>query len=360
MVKGVSIVAPDYSSLDLHLTAEAYKLNNGSVKPFGRQYLWALTNSTLATRIEPDARGDFQLAPRHTYLFRVKESLYANVLRTSPIYGQATAKSSVGRVDVLARLIVDGMSSYEEFTPLGLDGSNGDMFIEITPMTFPVIVREGIPISQLRFFLATPSSVEVRGPEPCRTMLRDEDTGKEEATLSVDLRNTARVSGYAIAAFRAKKSFPDQPIKLWTEPGAAPPEPSMYWETRASDEHGRLTVESDVFYIFRSAERIALPKGIAVYCRAIDETIGEIRIHYAGFVHPFFGLDRTDATIGTPLIFEVRGHGINVNLRHRETLARLTFYRMSEDAIKDPAGQAASSLYNNQTLQLSKFFGDWA
>ena len=32
-------------------------------------------------------------------------------------YGQATAKSSVGRLDVLARLIVDGMDHYEAFHP---------------------------------------------------------------------------------------------------------------------------------------------------------------------------------------------------------------------------------------------------
>lgn len=29
--------------------------------------------------------------------------------------------------------------------------------------------------------------------------------------------------------------------------------------------------------------------GVAVYCRPSDETIGEMRIHYAGFVHPGFG-----------------------------------------------------------------------
>jgi dCTP deaminase len=102
---------------------------------------------------------------------------------------------------------------------------------------------------------------------------------------------------------------------------------------------------------------MAVPKGIAVYCRAIDETIGEMRIHYAGFVHPFFGLDRGDGTRGTPLIFEVRGHDVDANLIHGEKMARMTFYRMSEDAVPDQ--DTNKQAYNEQTLKLSTFFGDW-
>jgi dCTP deaminase len=124
----------------------------------------------------------------------------------------------------------------------------------------------------------------------------------------------------------------------------------------------QITKES--FYILRSKELIALPSGVAVYCRAIDETLGEMRIHYAGFVHPFFGRDRSDDKIGTPLIFEVRGHDVGVLLKDGEKLAKLTFYRMAEDCQKEPAATLAAvkkdtSDYGEQTLELSKFFGKW-
>ncbi len=79
-----------------------------------------------------------------------------------------------------------------------------------------------------------------------------------------------------------------------------------------------------------------------------------MRIHYAGFVHPFFGRNRKDNTIGTPLIFEVRGHDVEVALTHGEKMARLTFYRMSEDCVKEEP-----SNYDSQTLELSKFFAPW-
>jgi deoxycytidine triphosphate deaminase len=80
-----------------------------------------------------------------------------------------------------------------------------------------------------------------------------------------------------------------------------------------------------------------------------------MRIHYAGFAHPWFGRDRKDGQVGTPLIFEVRGHDVNVSLRDGESMARLLFYRMSEDA----ESADAKKDYEKQNLKLSKFFSDW-
>jgi len=79
-----------------------------------------------------------------------------------------------------------------------------------------------------------------------------------------------------------------------------------------------------------------------------------MRIHYAGFVHPCFGDERDDHKIGTPLIFEVRGHNVKILLTHNEILARLFFYRMSERAIPDSSAKKVS--YNDQELNLSTLF----
>src|ERR1039458_4443353 len=106
---------------------------------------------------------------------------------------------------------------------------------------------------------------------------------------------------------------------------------SEFWELIKSDEEQNtksITIKKNNFYILRSLERISLPPGVCIYCRAIDETIGEMRIHYAGFVHPLFGRERKEW--GTPLIFEVRGHDVEVTLTDGEKMAHLTFYRMSD------------------------------
>jgi hypothetical protein len=90
---------------------------------------------------------------------------------------------------------------------------------------------------------------------------------------------------------------------------------------------------------------------VAIYCQAVAETLGELRIHYAGFVHPRFGEGREDEK-GAPLIFEVRGHNVRTYLQDGETLARLEYYSMSQDA------EEYSCNYSSQELTLSKYFKD--
>jgi len=64
---------------------------------------------------------------------------------------------------VLARLIVDGMYNYEGFDDTMWEGGNGSMFLEVTPITFHVRVKEGSSLSQLRFFYGKPEQSIVRG-----------------------------------------------------------------------------------------------------------------------------------------------------------------------------------------------------
>lgn len=342
----------DHSSVDVHLANKAYRLTQGSVKPWGGSYLHFLTQYELAVPLQPDADARFTLEPKNTYLFPLKERLER--LRGSNIYGQATAKSSIGRVDVLARLIVDGMDSYEGFDLAGLDQSTGELFLELTPMTFPVQVTEGDSLSQLRFFLGPPEAAIVPGEAVASTLLPNSD--RSDGTITVDLTDT-KVSDHPVAAFCAKEGdLPNQPIDLSAD-SPNKPEPSRFWKFLSADKHKRLKITTSAFYLLRSRELLSIPKGIAIYCRAIDETIGEMRIHYAGFVHPFFGKGRPDGADGTPLTFEVRGHDVDVSLNHGEKMARLTFYRMSEDA--NDVAEGDPSPYNEQTLELSNRFGPW-
>jgi dCTP deaminase len=172
-----------------------------------------------------------------------------------------------------------------------------------------------------------------------------------DGSLSVNLTD-ATICGVDGAALVAAEDNPE-PISLWKLDDSEKPKPWRYWKLRSADEHKRLRITQDHFYIIRSRERIVLPQGVAVYCRASDETIGEMRIHYAGFVHPFC---REHGEQGTPLIFEVRGHNVDVSLLHGERMAKLIFYRMSEDAVID---SETDQSYNDQQLQVSKFFGAW-
>src|SRR5437899_745149 len=100
----------DLSSIDLTLGDEAYLMSKGSVKPFGEQYAHFLdSNRDSCVRQEPDSNGVFQLKKKMTYVFALQQCLGRKLITEKSFYGQATAKSTIGRVDVLARLIVEGM-----------------------------------------------------------------------------------------------------------------------------------------------------------------------------------------------------------------------------------------------------------
>jgi len=333
----------------------------GSVKPSAVGYEWFITKSKLARPLPRSPDHSYTLEKNKTYVVRLKEKLDARLRKSGAIHGQATAKSSVGRVDVLARLIVDGMTTYERFDPIGLENGSGEMFLEITPITFDVKIKEGISLSQLRFFYGDPTKVVINSIPLFNTIFREREHLDESLTVNLDDATIGDPKGTTCKgiAFRSKSSSEKpEPVPLWRADNK--PNPCDYWDLEVADE-SRLYIKQDNFYILRSKEKLSVPKGVAIYCRASDETMGEMRIHYAGFVHPYFGLYREDGKKGTPLIFEVRGHQVPVSLADKEKMANLIFYRMAEDAptLTPEQEKEEAKGYGSQDLKLSKFFAEW-
>lgn len=325
-------------SIDLTLSPEGYEMIEGAVKPScGSGYE---TELRFNKRLTAKRDGTFLLKAKRTYVFRLQEGLTARLGRIG-IYGQATAKSTIGRLDVLARLIVDRMDKYECFDAKRLsEGNSGKMYLEITPITFNIVVKAGQSLSQIRLFYGPPEVSIIKGLEVCKTVLGSE-VETQDHVLSLNL-NAVPIAGRKVVAYRARHS--DEPIQLSSKDGSIPR--SKYWDLVPEDSKKKLHIETDKFYIMRSLERLWVPNGVAIYCQASDETIGEMRIHYAGFVHPGFG---QAAPGGAPLIFEVRGHQVKANLKHGEKMANLIFYRMSQPDHDE-------TLYDKQELQLSKYF----
>ena len=59
-------------------------------------------------------------------------------------YGIANPKSSTGRLDVLTRLITDNATEFDRIEK----GYKGQLYIEIAPLTFGIIVKTGIRLNQ--------------------------------------------------------------------------------------------------------------------------------------------------------------------------------------------------------------------
>jgi dCTP deaminase len=238
-------------------------------------------------------------------------------------------------------------------------GYEGDLWLQVTPLTFPVIAREGYSLNQLRIFCGDPKLSEigkgVRKFEPGLLMLSKgtpAEDALEEGTLSLSIAPEA-IGGNNVSAFVAKKkAYGDaDALDLGLEEGAYSPE--EYWEPVDTAGTDFMKAEPNRLYIVRSLERLCISGDVAVTCIAMTENLGDVRIHYAGFAHPWFGSTRGDDKPGTPLIFEVRCF-TNQVLRHEEVFAEIKFYRMSK-----PVERSSPGAYGKQELKLSKIFKDW-
>lgn len=282
---------------------------------------------------------------------------------------RATAKSSVGRLGVLVRLIADGQTQYDRVTM----GDTTELFVEIIPIAFPIRVSPGDKLSQIRFIKGDESEVRVpsaklvyeddyvlkpdpederRCPEGCAIDLTHEDH-QDGVLLTLNLNPDhaydpiGQVIGFEAIEYDHEENSP-APVELSKEDH----DPSVYWNPVVVEKEYQVQIHENRFYIFRSRERFNLPPHLAVECQAYSESLGDIRIHYAGFAHPRFGQDRKDG-LGAPLIFEVRGFSFDTVLRHGTPLARVHFWRMSDDA------EPGADDYTEQELKLSKHFMDW-
>lgn len=333
--------APEASSLDLTVRGgECWRLMRGVVKPkeTDGSYANMLSDSTLATRYNFDEAKGIVIPPKATYVFCVSERF----LLDQPLYAHATGKSSIGRLDVLARLIADGQAKYDQIDP----PFSGQLYVELTPLTFPMRIHPRNAVCQLRIFKGHPSRSRLRSDDLklyCRAILNAEDP--EELRVTVKVADVSE--GQCAAAFRAN-SASKETIPISGEKGSLRPED--YWDLVMPDKGG-IQITDGTFYILRSVERFRLPQDIAVYAEAMHESLGEMRIHYAGFVHPHFGASRSE---GTPLIFEVRGHDVNVFLQENEVLAKLQYFKMSQ-----PAVPPKDESYEKQELKLAKHFRPW-
>lgn len=286
---------------------------------------------------------------------------------------RATAKSSTGRLDILARLVADHQP---EFDRLG-HSAKTNLYLEVVPLTFPIRVAPGLALTQLRFIKGNEGLCTV----PCEALkyenvpvlvrrdghqaeLQPAQGDPAGVLLTLDLTRDPVVG---CVGFEAKEFTADmEPINPWVREPKEEGQPDFriapekYWE-KVEPEHENETVriKQNRFYIFRSKERFRVPPHLAVECQAYSESLGDIRIHYAGFAHPYFGYEYVDnkwvpRREGTPLIFEVRGFSMDTILRHGAPLAKVFFQRMSSAAAPDD-----KQVYNEQELQLSACFHSW-
>jgi dCTP deaminase len=259
------------------------------------------------------------------------------------VSGVANPKSSTGRIDVFTRLITDRAQQFDRIEP----GYCGPLYAEISPRTFPVLVRKGSRLNQLRVRSGSPQFTDTQLRRlHAETPLVDCDADIDNGlAVTIDLKGEqgARIG------WRAKRH-----TGLIDVDRLAALDPDAYWDSIESRAAGNLVLDPDEFYILVSRERVAIPFDYAAEMVPFNPLVGEFRVHYAGFFDPGFGCEP-----GKPpsarAVLEVRSREVPFILEHGQIVGRLVFERLT-DPPPEVYGQGIGSNYQRQGLKLSKHF----
>jgi dCTP deaminase len=337
------------ASLDLRLGARAERLRAGFLPgeiPVERRI------ERLGIESLDLGAGGAVLERGAVYLVELEEQLAL----PGDVRARFNPRSSTGRCDIFTRVLACGHPRFDEAPP----GYRGKLWIEISPLSFPVRVRRGDRLAQLRLqrgapALDTAELYEVyrqtpllfEGARPLgKREVRIDDEGCLELSVSLADRDPA--------GWRAKSGG-----ELVDFSGKALHARDDYWEpVRATN--GRCVLAPESFYIFASRERLRIPPQLAAEMLPVDVGVGELRNNYAGFFDNGFGWreepDGTPIDHGTPAVLEVRAHDVPFLVEDAQTFCRLRFFRTSGKPRALYGSGRKGGSYQDQDLTLARAF----
>jgi dCTP deaminase len=331
------------SSLDLRLGPVGYRMQ-ASFLPGPKATVDSRIKDLAMTKIDLTRPTVFEKGC--VYLVPLMEQLNL----TSELSAKANPKSTTGRLDIFTRLICDGGTEFERVP----EGYKGTLYAEVVPRTFTIIVQAGVKLNQLRF---------VRGcPPPSDTTLQELDQQETlvygagdlpaEAQINRGLMVSLNLQGdpeHRLIGYRARQNTPA--IDLLQKDHY---DPEDFWDPIYEPRNRRIILNPDDFYILLSKEKVRIPPAYAAEMVAYDPSMGEFRIHYAGFFDPGFGYGASDVK-GSHAVLEVRSHEVPFLIEDGQIVGRLIYERLLAHSDKI-YGMGIGSSYQGQGLALSKQF----
>jgi dCTP deaminase len=326
------------ASLDLRLGKIAYRV---------RASFLPGPDTTVAQRMdelklhEIALTGGAVLETGCVYIVPLIESLAL----PSDIAAAANPKSSTGRLDVFTRVIADETRGFDHISA----GYRGPLYAEISPRTFPVLVREGSRLSQIRFRRgdALLDAQALRALHAQERLVDDDKADVSEGiAVGVDLSG---LGPDGMVGYRAKRH-----TGLIDVERRAGYEVGDFWEPMRSRREQSLILDPGEFYILASKEAVQVPPDYAAEMVPFDPLVGEFRVHYAGFFDPGFGYAGAGGR-GARAVLEVRSREVPFILEHGQIVGRLVYEKM----LARPHtlyGEHIGSNYQAQGLKLSKHF----
>jgi dCTP deaminase len=322
------------ASLDLRLGSVAYRV---------RASFLSGKDASVADRLEifkmheMDLCGGAVLEKGCVYVVPLLESLNL----PNDISAAASAKSSIGRLDLLTRVITDSGVEFDRVPA----GYKGQLYVEICPRSFSIVARMGQMLNQIIFRVGK----TIIGDEDLRLLHRKTPIVSGDAVISEGLGFSVDLKPRSgdLVGYRAKPHTGAIALDK-----IAHYDPAEYWEEVRTTE-GRIILDPGAFYILVSREAISIPPHCAAEMAPYLAMVGEFRVHYAGFFDPGFGHSTSGA--GSRGVLEVRCHEAPFVLEDGQIVGRLVYETMSEVPERLYGSEIASN-YQGQGLKLSKHF----
>lgn len=327
------------ASLDLRLGTRAYRVrasflpgpNSSVIEKLDRLKLHEIDLTEAGTVLETGC----------VYIVPLAETLAL----PDDISASANPKSSTGRLDIFTRVMADHAQEFDKIPA----GYRGQLFLEVSPRTFPIIVRPGSRLSQIRFRKgnATLNESELQELHERETLVAAEAPSITYGGIALSIDLSGDRDG--LIGYRGKHHTAVIDVDK-----RAAQDVHDFWEPLYVRGRHELILDPDEFYILVSREAVHVPPDYAAEMTPYDPLVGEFRVHYAGFFDPGFGHSAAGGT-GSRAVLEVRSHEVPFILEHGQIVGRLVYEHMLSRPEK-LYGADLKSNYQAQGLKLSKHF----
>ena len=327
------------ASIDFRLGMHAYAMSVSSL-PHGEK---------VSELIEKFKHYSFDLSFDKTHFLERKKTYIIPLLEQcslpKDIHIAFSPKSSTGRPDVFTRVICDNHSQFDT-TPAGYQGP---LYLEVTPLSFHVLVKAGLTLVQGRL-----KSVKSRplGEKELRRLhgeggivfdLKGKRFAQKDLRIEKDRFYFHINLASDIVGFRARPAI--KPLDMTRSDNHKPED---FWEPIRRPKSGSLELQPDEFMLLGTMERVRIPPEVCGEILPFEMKTGEFRPHYAGFFDNGFG-----GAHGTTGVLEVRGLTLPFRLVHGQPLCAMVFEKTFELPSKLYEGH-----YKTSGPSLSKHFKD--
>jgi dCTP deaminase len=346
-IKGINEENISPASLDLSISSEVYRVE-GIFLPKKNENVRDILKHGHIGAIKFDLLSPME--KNVTYLAKLNEELEL----PDDIYGYCNPKSTTGRNDIHVRVLANKVSRYDTVTPKGYEG---ELWVAITPKSFPVKMAAGQPLTQIRFFNDDTRFTEKELKENMESQkllwsldgrcygYDDINIKDSDGSIILTLDLSQNIIGYkgrrTNKLLDLTKGVNSHNMEDFFEP------------VRKYDDC--IHLQKGGFYILSTNQAVRVPPDFACEMAPMDERSGEFRSHYAGFFDPGWGYGKDGEGKGRPITLELRPFE-DLIIRHAQPIGRIKYEKMIETPEISYDSKETSNYKVQVGPKLSKYF----